>query len=184
MEILTKADLDGKITLITGPMFAGKSNEIIALAEKFENIEAFKPAMHTRDGELIKSRTGRKIPCHLVNNMAEVKNSKAQAIIIDEFQFIDVEQLKDILDYFKKEKRTLIIAGLRKKDKVEYWQNYKLLKEKSDILIKLKARCEVCGKPAKYTYTNQEGTQRAIARRSKFGTAREPRCKQCYDLLL
>ena len=61
---------------------------------------------------------------------------------------------------------------------------YLVLKEKSDILIKLKARCEVCGKPAKYTYTNQESTQRAIARRAKFGTAREPRCKQCYDLLL
>ncbi len=184
MEVLTKAELDGKITLITGPMFAGKSNEIIALAEQFESVEAFKPAIHTRDGETIRSRTGREIPCHLVSDIAEIKNSRAQAVIIDEFQFIDVEQLKDILEYFKKERRTLIIAGLRKKDRTEYWPNYKLLKEKSDILIKLKARCEVCGKPAKYTYTNQEGTPRAIARRANFGTAREPRCGQCYDLTL
>lgn len=184
METLTKAELSEKITLIAGPMFAGKSDEIIELASQFESIEAFKPAIHTRDGETIRSRTGREIPCHLVSDITEIKNSKAEAVIVDEFQFINVEQLKDVLDYVKKEKKTLIIAGLRKKDRVEYWPNYKLLKEKSDILIKLKARCEICGKPAKYTYTNQEDTPRAIARRAKFGTLREPRCGGCYDLIL
>ena len=185
MEVITKEELDGKITLITGPMFAGKSDKIIALAEQIESVEAFKPAIHTRDGETIRSRTGREIPCHLVSDVAEIKNSQAQAVIIDEFQFIDVKQLKDILKYFKKERKTLIIAGLRKKDRTEYWPNYKLIKEKKYILIKkLEARCEVCGEAAKYTYTNPEGTKRAIKRIAKFKTAREPRCGQCYDLIL
>lgn len=183
-ENFTKESLEKKIVLITGPMFAGKSNKVIEFAEKFDSVEAFKPAIHTRDGEKIKSRTGKEIPCHLVEDIRDVKKSKTQAVVIDEFQFIDKKQLIDILEYFKKEKKTLIIAGLRKKDRLEYWPNYKLLKEKSDILIKLKARCEVCGEHARYTYTNHQWTPRAIIRKIKFGTLREPRCEKCYNSTL
>lgn len=182
MEQLTKTELNGKITLITGPMFAGKSNKIIELAELFESVEAFKPSIHIRDGNTIYSRTGKEIPCHLIDDIEKIKESKAEAIIVDEIQFFNVELLKDVLEYFKREKRTLIIAGLRKKDRIEYWQNYKLLKEKSDILIKLTARCEICGKPAKYTYTNKQNSKRGQERKKNFGTFREPRCGECYNL--
>ena len=129
-ENLDIKQLIGNIVFISGPMFAGKSDKILNLAEQFESVEAFKPACHIRDGKTISSRTGKQIPCKLVQDIRESKESDRQAIIIDESQFIECNQLIETLDFFKKEKRTLIIAGLRKKNKLEYWPNYKILKKR------------------------------------------------------
>lgn len=165
-------------------MFAGKSNAILTLTEQFESVEAYKSALHKRDGNFIRSRTGKSIACQLLDDMTQSTQNQAEVTIIDEYQFIPIEQLKEIVENFKRQKRTLIIAGLRKMDRTKYWSNYKYLKKQSDILIKLKAKCEICEQPAKYIYTNQDGTPRALARKAKFGTVREPRCDRCYGLNL
>lgn len=148
-----------KITLISGPMFAGKTTKALELVRELPCIY-LKPGIDNRYSQKsIVTHDGRKHPASIINNMTDcdnlfLKDKKADCILIDEVQFFDDFILKAIkeasliyqvyltgLNYWADGSIPPIINEIRKLDINE---------------IKLQAVCEECGKPASYTFKRRE----------------------------
>ncbi len=168
----------GKIIAFCGPIFAGKSRELVKISNEAKtkgiNVEAFKPSKHYQDGNFIKSRDGGEIPCRLLDDMEEVLESRADLIVIDEYQFIKYKELDHILKELKLKKKTAIIGGLCKLSVDTYFENFKLLQKYTDRIVYLKAKCTICGKDAELT--QRTTGEKAEEMMKKFKTDREPRC--------
>lgn len=137
---------------IYGCMFSGKSKYIFDYIDRHklqqEDYKAFKPSLHKRDGFFIKSRCyDKKLKCDFIDCLEDIKNTKEETIFIDEYQFLNKELLIDILNYFEKTNKTLIIVGLDKLFTGQYWDNFQVVYDKTPVnnRIQLFARCEYCG---------------------------------------
>lgn len=171
-----------KIIFITGPMRSGKSKYLIEYALKYKDvIEAFKPEMDTRDGDFIVSRAMTdKIPCKRIKDARDVLMSNKEIILIDEYQFLQKEQLEDTLKALSKTDKTVIIAGLDKIHTGEYWANFEVVKKyvEPENMKQLKAICEECGAPAEYTKL-KSSSDRLIQVESEL-TKYIPMCEECF----
>ncbi|UWD34323.1 thymidine kinase [Mesomycoplasma molare] len=111
---------DGMIEVITGPMFSGKSEELLKRIRilEYANIKTLviKPAFDNRfsDDEII-SRSGAKISTHNANNAEEIKElfskKNYKAIAIDEVHFFNKEVLNLICELADDGVR-VIVSGL------------------------------------------------------------------------
>ena len=144
------------LTVITGPMFSGKSDELIDVYDRVYNKEVaicFKPSKDKRDGTYIKSRakSNHKIPAKVIENYDEVlKYQDYKVILIDEAQFIKGDWR--ILEYLSEVKDCHIyVAGLTLTSEQEIFGSLANLILVADKLIKLEATCHYCGRPAKFT---------------------------------
>lgn len=136
---------------IYGCMYSGKTKYIIDYIDNnnITDYKCFKPSLHKRDGAFIKSRDyEKKLQCNFIDEIDDIKNTKEQYIFIDEYQFLNKELLKDILNYFENTNKTLIVVGLDKLFTGEYWDNFKIVYDKTPVKnrIQLFARCEYCNK--------------------------------------
>lgn len=159
----------GIIEVICGPMFSGKTSELVrqiqlALISKMD-ILAFKPKVDNRykpdeictnDGYCIKSiviENPTEIIKHLENSAKPVEK-----IFIDEAQFFD-EKIVEVVNYVAKEKGiNVILAGLDQDFKgAPFGQMPKLLglaqkiKTLTSICVHEKEDGKICGKPAYFT---------------------------------
>ena len=130
---------DGEFVLITGPMFAGKSKTLIDLFYEDKNIEAFSPNIDTRTQEIVsRDYKDKSIRCKKISSPLEIINSKANIVVIDEFQFLGpVELLVDAVNELKKQRKTIIMAGLDLLANGAEWKNYTVLKELCDKEVKV-----------------------------------------------
>ena len=173
------------IIFVNGCMAAGKSKWIIeeASSEKYYTVDAFKPMSQNRAGDFIVSRgTDKKLPCKRVMDITEVLGSKADCVIIDEYQFFNSDQLKYILQELKKKPfKTVIVAGLDKKDGLNYWTNYHIVKEFADKEINLKAVCDNC-KRLNATISRLAKIGKDGSYSTTKGAEYEILCQACYDM--
>lgn len=166
-------------------MKASKSKWLIEEANsgKYISVDAFKPLSHNRGGDFIVSRgTDKKLPCKRVMDITEALSSEADCIEIDEYQFFNSDQLKYTLQELKKKPfKTVIVAGLDKKDGLNYWTNYHIVKELADKEINLKAICDKCGKLnatiSRLTKLGKDGSYSTTK-----GAEYEILCQACYDM--
>lgn len=92
----------GELILISGPMYAGKSRQLIELYRELEkqgaNQIAFRPSFDTRTAT-IESRAGGTIPSVEIKDVEGfVKHIKEyEVIFIDEFHFFDEELMNEII---------------------------------------------------------------------------------------
>lgn len=137
--------------LVASCMFSGKSKYLI---DNYygKDVEAYKPDIDTRDGNVIKSRAydDKVIPCKRVSVLKDISPKKS-TIIIDEAQFFAPKDLKDFVIKCKKEHKKLVVAGLDLLASGKEWETYTEIKKMCDKEIKLTAKCNVCGKPATFT---------------------------------
>ena len=94
--IENKNFLNGRIEVICGSMFSGKTEELIRRIKKVElsntSFILFKPKKDSRNSkEKIVSHAKNEIKCKLIDESKEIlKNSKGYSVIgIDEAQFFD-----------------------------------------------------------------------------------------------
>lgn len=167
-----------KINFIHGCMFAGKSKTIIENIDLKKPYIAIKPAIHTRDGEFIKSRVLKeKIPCILTDDPRILTKVDTEQYIIDEYQFFNPEMLQDTLVDLKKKNKTVLIAGLDKLDTGRYWNNFEMVKKLSDRLIKLKADCDYCKKKNSAEFSICEKLKQANV---DINAVYHPACPECF----
>ena len=82
------------IKLYTGPMFSGKSDELLKEYDKKyhkSKILLFKPKIDTRDYGLIKTRNDKEVEAILINDLSDIYNylsDKITTIFIDEANFM------------------------------------------------------------------------------------------------
>ena len=183
----------GNLTVITGPMFSEKSNELISDLKKIElyqhkKVIAIKPDIENRfsDNE-IASRTGLKMPClsfpqkETTENIIKAVPFDCDTIGIDEIQFFGDEMYNAIL-YFLENGKEVFVSGL---DLDLLGNPFKItadLLALSDRTIKKHAYCSKCGREAKYSQLVADGKEVVeIDSVIKVGNSEyEPRCKNCF----
>ncbi|WP_339020834.1 thymidine kinase [Spiroplasma endosymbiont of Atherix ibis] len=185
----------GWIELITGCMFAGKTEEFIKRLKRYkyaqQNVLVFKPLIDDRYSKKdIFSHSGMSIESIPVKDSKELldifykenKKEKIDIIGIDEIQFLD----KDIVEIIKRladEGIIVVVNGLDKDFKNDPFQNVDKLLIEAEYVDKLTSICHSCG-------GNANRTQRII--NGKPAKANEPiivisadekyeaRCRHCY----
>ena len=148
----------GWIEVICGPMFAGKSEELIrrvrTLSFSNKNIIAFKPAIDDRysiDG--IASHAGERYKAYAINKAQDILKyikEDTNIVAIDEVQFFDKSIIEIIEDMANKGIR-VIVAGLDKDFRGEPFGIMPELLARAEFVTKLSACCKVCGQGATRT---------------------------------
>lgn len=148
----------GWIEVITGPMFAGKSEELIrrlkTLSYAKMNIVAFKPSIDDRYNKNdIASHNGSTFKSYAVKDIKELVkhiSAKTDVVAIDEVQFFPNEII-DVIERLADEGKRVIVAGLDTDFKGEPFGPMAALLARAEIVTKLTAACTVCGYAATRT---------------------------------
>lgn len=151
----------GWIEVICGPMFSGKSEELLRRINLLQFSEVkyllFTPFTDTRSGtRKAKSRDGRIIESIAVHNAREIidyvnkSSDDVQVIAIDEAQFFD-EELPEVCNYLANNEYIVIAAGLDMDSWGRPFVPMMKLLVYAEKVTKLKAICTNCGAAASYT---------------------------------
>lgn len=184
---------EGWIEVISGCMFAGKTEELIrrinVLGYAKKQIRVFKPKIDNRYSETeIVSHSGKRIPCHVISEPKEILNiidEKDDVIVIDEAQFFD-ESLVEICDYLADSGKRVMAAGLDTDFRGEPFGVMPQLLTKAEFITKLTAVCAKCGAPATRTQRLINGKPASfddpvilVGEKESY----EPRCRHCHEVV-
>lgn len=184
----------GSLEVICGPMFSGKSEELIRRLRRAEiaqqNVAVFKHAIDDRYNiENVTSHNGTKLPAHATDNgshlLAKVQNENYTVVGIDEVQFYTHDIISTICALVEKGAR-VIVAGLDMDYRGIPFGPMPTLLAIADSVAKLKAICTECGDDAHFSQLLAgndsviEKNERPIlvAASDKF-TAR---CRECHKI--
>jgi thymidine kinase len=149
---------DGWIEVICGPMFAGKTEELLRRVKRLEyakkNIVVFKPLMDDRyaQNEVVshnQNRT-RSVNISVAKEIFDYVNKDTQVVAIDEVQFLDEEAVK-IIEFLASRGVRVIVSGLDKEFRGEPFSFMPKLLSIAEYVTKLTAICVKCGAPATRT---------------------------------
>lgn len=182
----------GWIEVITGPMFAGKSEELIRRIKRLEYAHkktlVFKPKIDNRysENEIVshsKIKT-RSINIETAQDILKYVEGDTEAVVIDEVQFLDHEIIHVAEDLANRGIR-VIVAGLDRDFRGEPFQNMPELLALAEDVTKLTAICMRCGAPATRTQRLVNGEPASyndpiiIVGASE---SYEPRCRHCHEV--
>jgi thymidine kinase len=175
----------GWIEVVCGPMFSGKSEELIRRLRRAEiarqRVQIFKPIIDQRyASDQIVSHDDGRIHAVPVNNAAEVEaklDLRTEVIGIDEAQFLGAAMVEFVVRLADMGKR-VVIAGLDTDYLGRPFHPMPELLAVADEITKTLAICMQCGNPAKHT-------QRLIGSEDLIvvGAAGmyEARCRRCFE---
>ena len=154
----------GWIEVICGPMFAGKSEELIrrvkTLSYAHQKIIAFKPAIDNRyDKSAIASHDGEKYQAFAIKSAEDILplvESDVQVVAIDEVQFFK-DSIVSICESLADRGVRVIVAGLDTDFRGEPFGVMPLLLARAELVTKLSAACTVCGCAATRTQRLVDG---------------------------
>jgi len=177
----------GRMEVITGPMFSGKSEELIRRLKRAriarQRVACFKPDIDLRyHRTAIASHSAQTHDALTVANVAELRRALYQqlpdveVIGIDEAQFLEptIVQLAGELVHLGKR---VVLAGLDTTFTGEPFGAIPALMAISDEVTKLSAVCMVCGTPA--IHTQRLGKSRELVVVGAAGVY-EARCRACF----
>lgn len=146
---------DGWIEVVCGPMFAGKTEELIRRINRLKyankNYRVFKPAIDDRYAdEAVVSHNGtgaEAIPISQASEILQHIDHTVEAIAIDEVQFLD-EHVVNVCEYLANNGVRVIVSGLDMDFKGEAFPVVSELLSCAEFITKLTAICMRCGAPA------------------------------------
>ncbi|MDI6638878.1 MAG: thymidine kinase [Bacillota bacterium] len=152
---MAKPEAPGRIEAIVGPMYSGKTEELIRRVRRARiaglEVQVFKPAIDDRYSvQQVSSHAGGRIDAILVTRAVEVLRTSAGAadvVAIDEAQFFD-EAIVRVCDTLAENGARVIVAGLDTDFRGEPFIQVAKVMAIADHVTKLDAVCEVCGAPA------------------------------------
>ena len=175
----------GWIEVIVGPMFSGKSEELIRRLRRAEiarqRVQIFKPVIDQRyaTNEIV-SHSGLGIPSDLVKDAGEIiqkVEARTEVVGIDEAQFLG-DGLVDVCTRLADMGKRVIVAGLDTDFLGRPFEPMPRLLAVGEEITKLLAICVRCGNPAVHT-------QRLFASEDLIvvGAAGmyEARCRRCFE---
>lgn len=150
----------GWIEVICGPMFAGKSEELLRKINRLKYAEVksmiFKPLIDSRTKNEIKSRSGKYESAIIIKNPNDIlkyvfnAKEKPQVVAIDEIQFFP-NSLVDVCQKLANNGVIVYAAGLDTDFSGKPFPATANLLAVAEKVIKLTAICTVCGAPATKT---------------------------------
>ena len=183
----------GKLTVVCGSMFAGKSEELIRLARRSlyakRKVQVFKPSVDKRyDISNVVSHMGVSHAALPVNSVQELKSKlepDTEVILIEEVQFFD-ETIVDFVVELADHGKEVICVGLDQDFRRQPFGPMPKLLTCADEVVKLRAICMKCGGPASHTYRVIDGRPAhwddpiiLIGATESY----EARCRNCFKLL-
>ena len=183
-----------KLTLVLGPMFAGKTSFIINKFHQehklFKDIIALKPTIDNRysDNEIVSHNDNLKsIPALIVDDLNQIEKTfldNFDIILIDEGQFF-----KNLNLWIRKMENfsgEIIISALNGDFKRQAFGEINLLISRADNLIFLQGQCHFCSRSSSFSLkktivkssTSQEENQIEVGGNDKY----VPVCGSCYCL--
>jgi len=175
----------GWIEVICGPMFSGKTEELIRRLVRAQfakqEVAIFKPKTDNRySDDYIVSHNKRRIKSIIINSASEIRNHKNNADVfgIDEAQFFDNELINVCNELAKLGKR-VVIAGLDKDYAAKSFGPIKQLLIDAEYVTKVNAICMSCGDPASFTQRiSTEKDLVVVGETDKY----EARCRKCFNI--
>src|SRR5712692_3307818 len=175
----------GWIEVIVGPMFSGKSEELIRRLKRAEiarqRVQIFKPVIDQRYAESeIVSHSGLGIRSENVQTAAEIMErveARTEVVGIDEAQFLG-DAIVDVCTRLADAGKRVIVGGLDTDFLGRPFEPMPRLLAVAEEITKMLAICVRCGNPAVHT-------QRLVASEDLIvvGAAGmyEPRCRRCFE---
>jgi thymidine kinase len=183
----------GRIELICGSMFSGKTEEMIRRLRRAviarQQVQAFKPAIDSRyHAEKVTSHNGLHFEARPVARAADILlavDPQTDVVAIDEVQFFDAGVV-EVCEKLAERGKRVICAGLDLDFRGLPFGPLPELLARAEDVDKLHAICVVCGEEACRTQRLIEGRPAAFDDPVVLvGAAEvyEARCRQCHRVL-
>jgi thymidine kinase len=177
--------LVGRIEVITGGMFSGKSEELVRRLRRAliaqQKVQTFKPATDTRhDDEVLVTRDKRVLAATSVassEELAAALEDDVQVVGIDEAQFFD-EELVDLVEGLADRGVRVIVAGLDQDYLRRPFGPMPAILALAEHVDKVHAVCVRCGGLAHYSQRIAGGADQVQVGDVE---AYEARCRACYE---
>ena len=174
----------GWIEVICGPMFSGKTEELIRRLVRAQiakqRVAIFKPNTDNRFSEdYIVSHNERKIKSIQVHEAMRILDyqNKADVFGIDEAQFFDTSIVQICISLANSGKR-VVVAGLEKDYLAQSFGSMPDLLVDAEYITKVNAICMKCGDPANYSHRiSGERKQVVVGETDKY----EALCRRCFQ---
>lgn len=144
-----------QLTVITGPMFAGKSTRLITEGERYAKagfkVVYLKPTVDIRYSLTdIVTHDQMKVPAYNVGRYLKGLEvlKQADVVLIDEVQFLEPHLMEDVIELANE--KIVIVAGLDTTYSKKPFENTAFLLAHADEIIKVKGICE-CGNDTRYS---------------------------------
>ena len=149
----------GWIEVVCGPMFSGKTEELIRRMRRAQiagqKVEIFKPSSDIRyDQQEVVSHDKNSIPSTPIDNSSNMLllADDVQVVGIDEAQFFD-EGIVEVANALADQGKRVVIAGLDKDFKGRPFGPMPNLLATAEYVTKLHAICRRTGGPAHFSYS-------------------------------
>ncbi|SJZ43645.1 thymidine kinase [Mycoplasmopsis verecunda] len=174
----------GYLSVITGPMFAGKSAELIKRLTTLKiakvKFVVFKPEYDVRfSSDEIVSRTGSRLECIKIKSPQDIWKHidfGVKAVAFDEVHFFDeniVDHIQELLNRGIK----VIVSGLDMDFRGKSFNTTGKLLALADEITKLKAVCVKCYGQANMSYRKVKSEQLHLLGDAEY----EARCRICHQ---
>jgi thymidine kinase len=175
----------GSIEVVCGPMFSGKTEELIRRVKRAQiakqRVQIFKPAIDVRyDIEDVVSHSSQAIKSEPVENAVEILirlKDSTRVVAIDEVQFFD-ENIITVVTKLAARGYRVICAGLDLDYRAQPFGPMPTLLALADEVMKIHAICTICG-------ANATRSQRLSSKKEKVligeSESYEARCRGHYQ---
>ena len=182
----------GKLEVIAGPMFAGKSSELLKrllfIEHSGHKVLVLKPVVDNRYGSGDEIVTHNKlrhpavsvIDLELVKDNYTIKPYNFHTVFIDEAQFFDTNETVWFVEEGLRSGVNFVVAGLDQDSRGVPFETTARMLALADEVLKIKAFCTICGLDACKTQRLRETSQ---DERVRVGGAEtyEPRCHEHWE---
>lgn len=183
----------GRIEVITGCMFAGKTEELLRRLRRAEianaDIEIVKPEIDDRYGEeTVGTHVGRTWEARIISldeeGRDELNSIDSDIIAVDEFNFFD-SSFVSVLNELANDGKRVIVSGLDQTYRGEPFSPMDEAIAIADGVDKLSAVCEKCGSEATKTQRIIDGEPAKADEPTVVVGAEESyqaRCRKCHTV--
>lgn len=183
---------DGWIEVITGCMFAGKTEELIRRIKVLEfgkqEIMVFKPKIDDRYSDTkVVSHAGSSVESYPISDALEILDhvrESTQVVAIDEVQFFD-DKICQVCDKLANAGKRVMCSGLDMDFRGEPFGPMPKLMTQAEFVTKLTAVCNKCGAPATRTQRIIDGRPASYKDQVVLVGASESyeaRCRHCHEV--
>ena len=148
----------GRLEVICGPMFSGKSEELLRRLKRAriakQRFQLYKPAIDNRYSEThVVTHSGVEMECSTILDSEALLSTpnSVDIVAIDEAQFFD-ENLPNIIKKLVNNDKRVVVAGLDMDSNGIPFGPMPYLLAIAEEVCKVTAVCDVCGKDATHTY--------------------------------
>jgi len=182
----------GKLTVVAGPMFSGKTSKLVAMVEVFTRmgytVLTVKPKLDDRYGghDEIHSHDHKKTAAIVVDGESpesiinKIVATEADKVIFDEVQFFEKDKVMYVIDVLRKKGIHVIAAGLLYDYQRKPFGSTPDLLGLADERLELFAICQKCGSLARHTERKKGGKGQIVVGAADMYIASCEKCHRIY----